>query len=327
MRRIRHAGFSLVELLVVIAIIAVLIGLLLPAVQKIREAAARTRCANNLKQIGLAVHNFESTMGYLPPNGVFDTDSYSALARILPHIEQSNLYQLVDLSTSAASQPAVTGQRIAIYICPSEINDRPRPGSPVRFPTSYASGLGDWIVQYWTTGTGGNGAFACVPFPGKTGFRLADITDGTSSTVGFAEVKSFGSYLNGSGPAPVTPPMTAADVLALGGTLRVGTMHTSWAEGIGIFVGLTFVFPPNTAVNYLNPTDGTIYDVDYVYSKADGAPNTTVDYGALTARSYHSGGVNTLFMDGSVRFVANNINQMTWRALGTRNGGEPVGGF
>src|SRR5437762_621864 len=115
MRLIRTA-FTLIELLVVIAIIAVLIGLLLPAVQRIREAAARTACANNLKQIGLAVHNFESTNGFLPPSGswvtaksptTFSGDSFSVLARLLPYVEQTSLYQAADLDTSVLSQPAV----------------------------------------------------------------------------------------------------------------------------------------------------------------------------------------------------------------------------
>src|SRR5437868_2724950 len=159
MRAIRRSGFTLIELLVVIAIIAVLIGLLLPAVQRVREAAARSRCMNNLKQIGLAVHSFENTYGYLPPNGSWATASvpfsglsYSVLARILPFIEQSSLYQLMDLKASATNQPAVVGQRIGTYFCPSDPNDQASSNSPPTYPTTYAVAAGDWFTWDYLTG-------------------------------------------------------------------------------------------------------------------------------------------------------------------------------
>src|SRR5579871_1167765 len=141
--RVRR-GFTLIELLVVIAIIAILIGLLLPAVQKVREAAARSKCQNNLKQMMLACHNFENANGYLPPGGVYPTaatqaDSYSVHSRILPYIEQASLYQLVDLTQAATAQPTVTGQRIATYLCPSEVNDVARASTPPRYPQNYSA--------------------------------------------------------------------------------------------------------------------------------------------------------------------------------------------
>ena len=332
MRSYRRPGFSLVELLVVIAIIAILIGLLLPAVQKVREAAARAKCMNNLKQIGLAVQNFENTRGCLPPGGSWVTAkspspnvsgyvSYSVHARILPYIEQGALGQQADLAGSARSQPEVIAQRVPVYLCPSDPNDRVSSFIPATYPTSYGSAVGDWLVEDYTVGRFGNGAFPAVSYPGQRGIRFTEITDGTSTTVGFAEVKAFTSFVDRPASDPATPPpATTADVLALGGTFYNLAAHTSWAEELSFQSGLTFVFPPNTFVPYVNVADGQTYDVDWT-------GGILYQYQAITARGYHSGGVNTLFMDGSVRFVNNSIPQLTWRALGTRNGGEVVGDY
>jgi prepilin-type processing-associated H-X9-DG protein len=329
----RRTAFSLAELLVVIAIVAVLIGLLLPAVQKVREAAARNRCMNNLKQIGLAVHNFENAKGYLPPNGSqsllnnvqgFEpAHFYSVLVRILPYVDETPLFQKVDFN-APVTDPALAAQRVALFICPSDPNDRPSsgpppgfPGMPVGYPTTYAAAEGDWLFYDLRTNTGGNGAFAEVPYPNEQGQRILDITDGTSTTVGFAEVKAFSPRLGVGAAAPASPPATPEALIALGGVLLREGGRCTWTAGPAPYTGLTFVFPPNTPVLFTNPVDGNTYDVDW-----DNAWN--VQYAAMTARSYHPGGVNTLFVDGSVRFITNSIPQMTWRALGTRNGGEVV---
>jgi prepilin-type N-terminal cleavage/methylation domain-containing protein len=329
MRPHLRAAFTLIELLVVIGIIAILIGLLIPAVQKIREAAARAKCQNNLKQIGLACHQFaDVNMGFLPPgsSGATSTNNfpglpYSTFARLLPYVEQAVLARQVNLFGSAVSQPDILGQRIALFICPSDPNDRLSTISRFTYPATYGFGWGGWFVENYGTGDGGNGAFPFVPFPSQYGVRLLDITDGLSSTVGAAEVKAFGPWLNRlSTSANMPVPPTPADVIALGGQFSKDTSHASWALGGGFLTGMSFVFPPNTAVLYTNPVDGRVYDIDWggggIYS-----------YLAVTARSYHSGGVNAMSMDGSVRFMNSSISQATWMALGTRNGGEPVGNY
>jgi prepilin-type N-terminal cleavage/methylation domain-containing protein/prepilin-type processing-associated H-X9-DG protein len=324
----RRTAFTLIELLVVISIIAILIGLLLPAVQKVREAAARTKCQNNLKQIGLAVHNFENANGCLPPNGSWATATvpfngmpYSVFPRILPYIEQAGLYQQVNLDAPADSQAAVFAQRVAVFICPSDLNDRLWPGTPATYPVSYGAAWGDWFWGSYTAGQFGNGAFSGVAYPHQRGLSITDMTDGTSSTVGFADVKALGPSLGrvGNLPGSPPPPSSPSELISLGGTFTPDNAHRSWVEAAAIYTGLTFVFPPNTIVPYHNPSDGHTYDVDW-----HSGGGTTNSYAAITARSYHKGGVNTLFMDGSVRFVTDAIPQATWRALGTRNGGEPV---
>lgn len=335
----RRGAFTLIELLVVIAIIAVLIGLLLPAVQKVREAASRLTCQNNLKQIGLAVHNYESTNGRFPSSGVYPqaataNDNWSIHSYILPYLEQANLYQLVDFTQPANVQDPVTRQRIAPYVCPSEINDRMKAatsttgaGAINRWPTTYGANGGVWIVWNPNTGFGGDGAFPFSSQP-NGGNTIGSFTDGTSNTIGFAEVKAYtwNRVSNTSLPANTPPPQTVADVLALGGTLNVSSGipsgHTGWTEAQTFHIGVTFVLTPNTPT--LLNVGGTNYDIDQLTSR-EGSSATRISYDVVTSRSYHSGVVNVLFMDGSVRSVSNTINQAPWRAAATRAGGEVIG--
>jgi prepilin-type N-terminal cleavage/methylation domain-containing protein/prepilin-type processing-associated H-X9-DG protein len=342
-RTVRSA-FTLIELLVVVGIIAVLIGLLVPAVQKVREAAARIACANNLKQIGLALHGHVDARKCLPPNGVYgytgagvvQISAWSALARLLPFVEQENLFRGIDFTAPYSTQPAITSKRVATYLCPSEVNDRGS-GTDVTYGNknwmlNYAVNLGTWRVLTKPAMQGGDGAFS----PNR-GFRPADFRDGLSNTLALAEVKSYTARVTGSpatvrfanAPAPsaspaallATPPFGLAG-LSLTAFDASKVTHAEWVDGKVHETGFTTVFPPNTLVGY--PSGGTVYDVDFI-SATETSPGDTC--AAVTARSYHSGGVNVVLMDGSVRFVTNDILSATWRALGTRAGGEVIGGF
>jgi prepilin-type N-terminal cleavage/methylation domain-containing protein/prepilin-type processing-associated H-X9-DG protein len=316
---IRRA-FTLIELLVVIAILATLVGLLLPAVQKVREAAARAKCLNNLKQWGLALHNYESALGYLPPQGnvpVGSTgDPWSAQTLLLPYVERTDLSNLINYSQSSDGQ-AMAVNRVALLMCPSEMNDHPPANPTSPYPLNYLMSVGSWFVYNPVDGSTGDGAIGM-----NRQTRLLDVTDGTSNTLGMSEGKAYTPILRDGGlpaDAGVAAPANAADLLAYGGSFKVNDGHAEWIDARSIQSGVTTTFTPNTQILYAS--GGMTYDVDFT-SYREGKSATLPTYTSATARSFHSGGVNALLLDGSVRFVPDTISLSVWRALGTRMGGE-----
>jgi len=331
----RRTAFTLVELLVVIAIIGVLVALLLPAVQAAREAARRTQCTNNLKQIALAVHNYEGSRQLFPPSFCWNRvtgnkgGSWSAFTRILPYVEENNIYLNVDFTQAYSNALLPDGSklmtaRISMLMCGSEVNDTMRldaMGAPVSYPVNYGWNLGPWLIFNPVNNTGGTGAF----FP-NSGLRGKDFSDGLSNTLMISEVKAFtGSFRTTTTPMSATPPVNPSDVCGFGGTAKVGPNpsdnggHVEWVDGKTFETGVTTTFTPNTVVSC--SSGGMSYDIDFV-NQTEGSSLTVSTYAVLTSRSYHPGSVNAAMMDGSVRSVADNVDLNLWRAISTRAGNE-----
>lgn len=321
----RRRGFTLIELLVVIAIIALLVSLLLPAIQAVREAARKSQCQNNLHQIGVALGNYEGTYkrlplaAALPVNRTFEP--YSAHVRLLDFLEQSSLANLVDWNVSSqfTANPTLAQMRIDVYLCPSEVNDRARPTPTLtHYPLNYGFNEGTWFIFDPQTGAVGDGAF----HPNRA-FRIAEITDGTSNTLAAAEVRAYQPNLWDTGNPSMTgvpPPANPAALAAYYGGTFDSNGHTEWVEGDVHETGFTTTFVPNTQVPYT--VGGITYSID-VTSMRDGESTTLPTYAAVTARSYHPGMVQVLLLDDVVRAISENIDLGIWRAAGTRSGNEP----
>jgi prepilin-type N-terminal cleavage/methylation domain-containing protein/prepilin-type processing-associated H-X9-DG protein len=316
----RRGAFTLIELLVVIAIIAVLIGLLLPAVQKVRDAAARLQCQNNLKQLGLGFHNYHGANSELPSNirpDALSTVRVRWLTYLLPYLEQDNLYRQIDQTknwSDPVNIPAVS-QRLKVIECPSAPNgkllDGPTPPESSTWGPPYVAN-GDYSGFYGVSpelvtlglvdpASGGvsNGALS------KTvKLRFADFTDGLSNTL----------HLTESGGRPNLY-RKGKLVLTANGSNRVN--GGGWCR-------------PATELNVLrgSSADGTTFPGPYAINVTNGEnigtyphPFYNVD-GSGQIYGFHSGGVNVLFGDGSVRFVRESISIRILAALVTRDSGE-----
>ena len=345
MTRVR-SGFTLIELLVVIAIIAVLIALLLPAVQSAREAARRISCTNNLKQMGLGLHNYESGNNCFPMCTVLqypsltatkpsNQSSWSVMARIASFMEMGPLYNAINFSLTYSDPPntTVSNTPVKFFYCPSDPGHSIDDAAYLNTGTatmSYGVVVGNWYV--WANGGPTNGS-AFGPNVCQT---LAAITDGTSNTlaasegyIGHLQARAcYNSPASPPGMSPTSVPTPAMSVAALttlinacSGSSRFGQAagHTRWTNGGVYYSGITTAVPPNTKI--IPPGWGKPFDWVSI-DENNGGPT----YASLDATSYHPGGVNALFCDGSVKFIKDTTNGATWRALGTIAGGEVISG-
>lgn len=334
-------AFTLVELLVVIAIIGILIALLLPAVQAAREAARRMKCSNNLKQIGLAIHNYETSYRVLPPGalvrqlpgGGYWTGYLGPHSRILPFIELNNVTDAMDINTSYGDtvNTQAVGRVIEGFLCPSDIHQEPIDHSKFGLigGVSYGFCMGDWYV--W------NGFNSPCP-PCRSAFginfsrRWADFSDGMSNSLLMSEVKNYQVTIRDCGafstindprkvPPPTADPLTVCPEYEGSGCRVFRNGHTQWAEMSSHHNGFTTAWSPNKVTP--GGPDLSEPDVDVISMRERlGGPT----FAAITSRSYHPGGVQSLLGDGSVRFMSETVDGVVWRGVGTVAGREVIPG-